>query len=86
MRHTDKLERNYEKAQKRAEKKGRELPPRDQYYDHWGYSYYSKFHTSLIGYVVVLWMLTHPFSVRAVHSTYVLHSWYVLWMGSVYRA
>lgn len=40
-RHQEKLERNYEKAAKRAEKKGRKLPPRDQYYDHWGYSYYS---------------------------------------------
>lgn len=34
------LELNYEKARRRAEKKGRRLPPRDQYYDHWGYSYY----------------------------------------------
>ncbi|KAG6369007.1 hypothetical protein INS49_003226 [Diaporthe citri] len=34
------LELNYEKARRRAEKKGRKLPPRDQYYDHWGYSYF----------------------------------------------
>lgn len=34
------LELNYEKACKRAQKKGRKLPPRDQYYDHWGYQYY----------------------------------------------
>lgn len=34
------LELNYEKACKRAEKKGRKLPPREQYYDHWGYQYY----------------------------------------------
>lgn len=34
------LEHNYEKARKRAQRKGRELPPRDQYYDHWGYQYY----------------------------------------------
>ncbi|KAI6749455.1 hypothetical protein HG530_015294 [Fusarium avenaceum] len=33
------LEENYQKACKRAEKKGRKLPPKDQYYDHWGYSY-----------------------------------------------
>ncbi|KAH6605065.1 hypothetical protein Trco_006772, partial [Trichoderma cornu-damae] len=34
------LEEAYRKASKRAEKKGRTLPPKDQYYDHWGYSYY----------------------------------------------
>ncbi|KAM0319444.1 hypothetical protein ACHAPQ_010332 [Fusarium lateritium] len=33
------LEENYQKACKRAEKKGRKLPPKDQYYNHWGYSY-----------------------------------------------
>ncbi|GKU07096.1 unnamed protein product [Fusarium langsethiae] len=33
------LEENYQKACKRAEKKGRKLPPKDQYYDHWGHSY-----------------------------------------------
>ncbi|KAK2601781.1 hypothetical protein QQS21_004665 [Conoideocrella luteorostrata] len=37
-----KLEENYQKARKRAEKKGRTLPPRDEYYNHWGYSYYSE--------------------------------------------
>jgi hypothetical protein len=35
------LEENYQKACRRAEKKGRKLPPKDQYYDHWGYSYWS---------------------------------------------
>jgi len=40
-RHQEKLDRNYERAQKRAQKKGRELPPKDEYYNHWGYSYYS---------------------------------------------
>jgi hypothetical protein len=31
---------NYKKAQKRAHKKGRELPPRDEYYhNYWGYPY-----------------------------------------------
>lgn len=34
------LELNYEKACRRAGKKGRALPPREQYYDHWGYQYY----------------------------------------------
>ncbi|KAH7139670.1 hypothetical protein B0J13DRAFT_527345 [Dactylonectria estremocensis] len=34
------LEENYAKACKRAEKKGRKLPPREQYYEHWGYTYY----------------------------------------------
>lgn len=34
------LELNYEKACKRAKKKGRTLPPRDEYYNHWGYQYY----------------------------------------------
>lgn len=34
------LEANYAKACKRAQKKGRTLPPRDEYYNHWGYSYY----------------------------------------------
>ncbi|RGP81218.1 hypothetical protein FLONG3_600, partial [Fusarium longipes] len=33
------LEENYRKACKRAEKKGRKLPPKDQYYNHWGYPY-----------------------------------------------
>ncbi|UKZ56523.1 hypothetical protein TrVGV298_010360 [Trichoderma virens] len=35
-----KLDEAYQKAAKRAEKKGRALPPRDEYYDHWGYNYY----------------------------------------------
>ncbi|KAF3764157.1 hypothetical protein M406DRAFT_226915, partial [Cryphonectria parasitica EP155] len=34
------LELDYQKACKRAQKKGRTLPPRDEYYNHWGYSYY----------------------------------------------
>ncbi|KAF7543120.1 hypothetical protein G7Z17_g10998 [Cylindrodendrum hubeiense] len=38
--HQRRLEESYQKACKRAEKKGRKLPPREQYYDHWGYSYY----------------------------------------------
>lgn len=38
------LERNYQKAVKRAEKKGRKLPPRDDYYSHWGYAYFSTCH------------------------------------------
>ncbi len=29
----------YAKAEKRAAKKGRKIPPREQYYDHWGYPY-----------------------------------------------
>ncbi|KAI1082080.1 hypothetical protein F5B20DRAFT_534317 [Whalleya microplaca] len=34
------LDENYEKAQKRAKKKGRQLPPRDEYYYmYWGYPY-----------------------------------------------
>lgn len=40
-RQQEKLEREYEKAVKRAEKKGRTLPPRDDYYSHWGYAYFS---------------------------------------------
>ncbi|RKU48439.1 hypothetical protein DL546_000488 [Coniochaeta pulveracea] len=35
------LDDQYAKAKRRAEKKGRKIPPKDQYYDHWGYSYYS---------------------------------------------
>ncbi|OAA65590.1 alpha-ketoglutarate-dependent sulfonate dioxygenase [Niveomyces insectorum RCEF 264] len=34
------LEANYQKAVKRAQKRGRTLPPRKEYYDHWGYQYY----------------------------------------------
>lgn len=34
------LELDYQKACKRAQKKGRTLPPRDEYYNHWGYQYY----------------------------------------------
>ncbi len=37
-----KLDENYAKACRRAEKKGRKLPPKDEYYNHWGYSYYSR--------------------------------------------
>lgn len=29
----------YDKAQRRATKRGRTIPPREQYYDHWGYPY-----------------------------------------------
>jgi hypothetical protein len=41
-RQQERLEQNYQKAVRRAEQKGRKLPPRGQYYDHWGHSYYSK--------------------------------------------
>ncbi|KAI1771974.1 hypothetical protein F4818DRAFT_454190 [Hypoxylon cercidicola] len=38
--HQEHLDKNYSKAQKRARKKGRELPPRDEYYySYWGYPY-----------------------------------------------
>jgi hypothetical protein len=42
QRRNEQLEKNYQKALKRAEKKGRKLPPRNEYYDHWGYHYASK--------------------------------------------
>jgi hypothetical protein len=35
------LDENYAKACKRAEKKGRKLPSKEEYYSHWGYNYYS---------------------------------------------
>lgn len=44
-RHEQKVEESYQKAKKRAEKRGRELPPRDDYYNHWGYTYASKRHS-----------------------------------------
>ncbi|KAL1904485.1 hypothetical protein Sste5344_009773 [Sporothrix stenoceras] len=34
------LDNNYAKAVRRAERSGRKLPPREEYYDHWGYQYY----------------------------------------------
>ncbi|KAF4996226.1 hypothetical protein FGRMN_4625, partial [Fusarium graminum] len=37
--HNKRLEENYQKACKRAEKKGRKLPPKEQYYSHWGCPY-----------------------------------------------
>ncbi|KAI1313986.1 hypothetical protein F5Y03DRAFT_380844 [Xylaria venustula] len=38
--HKQQLEKNYEKARKRAQKKGRDLPPRDDYhYYYWGNPY-----------------------------------------------
>ncbi|KAI1338720.1 hypothetical protein F5Y15DRAFT_424264 [Xylariaceae sp. FL0016] len=38
--HITRLDDTYAKAQKRAKKKGRELPPRDEYYNYyWGYPY-----------------------------------------------
>ncbi len=40
--HRAKLDENYAKACRRAEKKGRQLPPKEEYYNHWGYSYYSQ--------------------------------------------
>lgn len=34
------VDEQYKKAQKRAEKKGRKLPPKDEYYhNYWGYPY-----------------------------------------------
>ncbi|KAI0198550.1 hypothetical protein F4808DRAFT_451932 [Astrocystis sublimbata] len=40
LRHQKRLEDNYEKARKRAKAKGRELPPRDDYYGYyWGAPY-----------------------------------------------
>lgn len=41
-RHRRQLDDNYQKAQQRAGKKGRQLPPQKEYYNHWGYQYYSK--------------------------------------------
>ncbi|OAQ95680.1 hypothetical protein LLEC1_06171, partial [Akanthomyces lecanii] len=40
-RHAQKVEEEYQKARKRAAKRGRDLPPKDEYYNHWGYSYYA---------------------------------------------
>ncbi|KAM3499984.1 hypothetical protein MY10362_006810 [Beauveria mimosiformis] len=40
-RHAQKVEDEYQKARKRADKRGRELPPKDEYYNHWGYPYYA---------------------------------------------
>ncbi|CAK7221297.1 hypothetical protein SCUCBS95973_004446 [Sporothrix curviconia] len=36
----NRLNNNYAKAVRRAERSGRKLPPREEYYDHWGYQYY----------------------------------------------
>ncbi|KAH6897304.1 hypothetical protein B0T10DRAFT_535886 [Thelonectria olida] len=38
-RHQAKLLKNYTQARRRAEKKGQKLPPKDEFYSHWGYSY-----------------------------------------------
>lgn len=38
--HQQRLDDAYAKAKRRAEKKGRKIPPKDEYYDHWGYQYY----------------------------------------------
>ncbi|KAL8382204.1 hypothetical protein RB595_006132 [Gaeumannomyces hyphopodioides] len=40
-RHDRMLETSYAKAVKRAEQKGRKLPPREEYYAHWGCAYFS---------------------------------------------
>ncbi|OAA43412.1 alpha-ketoglutarate-dependent sulfonate dioxygenase [Beauveria brongniartii RCEF 3172] len=40
-RHSQQVEDEYQKARKRAGKRGRELPPKDEYYNHWGYPYYA---------------------------------------------
>lgn len=37
--HRQRLAAAHEKARKRAAKKGRQIPPREEYYSHWGYSY-----------------------------------------------
>lgn len=39
-RHDRQLELHYQKARGRAHKKGRTLPPRELYYDYWGYQYH----------------------------------------------
>ncbi|KAI1374192.1 hypothetical protein F4677DRAFT_172911 [Hypoxylon crocopeplum] len=40
MSHQNYLDHNYDKAQKRAKKKGRDIPPRDEYYySYWGFPY-----------------------------------------------
>ncbi|KAL7972720.1 hypothetical protein HDV63DRAFT_369955 [Trichoderma sp. SZMC 28014] len=41
VRQQERLDEAYKKACKRAEKKGRTLPARDQYYENWGYPYYT---------------------------------------------
>ncbi|KAK5654008.1 hypothetical protein OQA88_7685 [Cercophora sp. LCS_1] len=38
-RHRRRIDEAYAKAQKRAAQKGRKIPPKDQYYTHWGYPY-----------------------------------------------
>ncbi|KAM0370862.1 hypothetical protein HYE67_002130 [Fusarium culmorum] len=60
--HNKRLEENYQKACKRAEKKGRKLPPKDQYYDHWGYPYmmYGPFMAPTIVFVPVYAYGTAP--------------------------
>ncbi|KAM3458239.1 hypothetical protein NHJ6243_007461 [Beauveria neobassiana] len=40
-RHAQRIEEEYQKARKRAAKRGRELPPKDEYYNQWGYPYYA---------------------------------------------
>ncbi|KAG6025481.1 hypothetical protein E4U41_001510 [Claviceps citrina] len=40
LRQEMKMDQNYKKACRRAEKKGRSLPPREEYYTHWGYAYF----------------------------------------------
>jgi hypothetical protein len=46
----------YTKACERAEKKGRKLPPKEDYYNHWGNNYYSTFKlpSLLIGILIVV--------------------------------
>ena len=58
-RQEQKLEKEYQKACKRAAKKGRCLPPREDYYSHWGYAYFSKFQPGKVCFTVLTQYLVY---------------------------
>jgi hypothetical protein len=79
------MDREYEKAVKRAAKKGRTLPPREDYYMHWGYAYISMAFAAELKSLLVMTVLTQRCSVWTFHISDVYRRSNVRRMGSVRR-
>ena len=77
-RHAQKVEEEYQKARKRAAKRGRELPPKDEYYNHWGYAYYGR-SCAASSTATDSVLIVSCFSLRAMDVSHLVHRRHVLW-------
>lgn len=77
-RHARKVEEEYQKARKRAAKRGRELPPKDEYYNHWGYSYYGRCYSSACSTITGSLLIMFYCSIRAMDVSFLVYGRHVL--------